>query len=188
MDFIYSPNQEEESRMLQVRDTPADRVRMMARQRKAVGRQHLRFNDTELQWIMEDDRLHQTITVLEPQEYWAMIRSLTMDLRVARSTQQICSVLKNEDGEPYWLQVRILDRDKAERFLFAMWSAKDPDGVIVPCLEDITEELTDRPGGVRSRWCRSDGVLVYSHGSTPSSDNKSLPNWVLDHFRNSGYL
>lgn len=82
--MIYSDDDTEEKRMLEIRNTPADRCRIMAKQRAAVGRQTIPFHKIELQWLEEEDRFSELIPVLTPQEYWAMIRNLVIDLQTAR--------------------------------------------------------------------------------------------------------
>lgn len=57
----------------------------LAAQRAKVGRQMIRFDGLELLWIQEEDRFSNTIPVLSPQEYWAMIRGLAADLKFERT-------------------------------------------------------------------------------------------------------
>lgn len=81
--WIYSADPQEESRMMAIRDRPADRVRLMADQRasRGRGREIMPFHGTEIHWIVEEDRFSDTIPVLSPNEYWVMIRNLAIQLR-----------------------------------------------------------------------------------------------------------
>lgn len=84
---IYSSDDPEfEARMIAIRDDPQNRVLRMAQQRAKAGRQMIPFDGIELLWIIEEDRFSNTIPLLQPQEYWAMIRGLAADLRRAKTT------------------------------------------------------------------------------------------------------
>lgn len=79
--MIYSNDPETEFRMLEIRDDSQNRVKVMAKQRAKAGRQTIHFEDTELLWISEEDKFRNNIPLLEPQEYWSMIRGLAADLK-----------------------------------------------------------------------------------------------------------
>lgn len=85
---VYSETDPDlEQRLLQVRNNPSNRVKLMGKQRISIGRQHLRMEDIELQWIIEDAKFSELIPVLEPCEYWALILTLTQDLKEERGKQ-----------------------------------------------------------------------------------------------------
>ena len=74
-----------EARMIAIRDDPQNRVKRMAEQRAKVGRQMIPFDGLELLWIQEEERFSNTIPLLDPTEYWAMIRGLAADLKSERT-------------------------------------------------------------------------------------------------------
>lgn len=72
---VYSKNPVEDARLLVIRDTQGDRVRLIARAR--VGNSDLPLHPVELLWLREGFRRDQMIPNLTPQEYDALIRLLT---------------------------------------------------------------------------------------------------------------
>lgn len=71
-------------RLMEIRNAPADRIRIMAKQRAVVSRNVIHFTDRELDWIDDEDRSRMPYPVLTPCESFVMIRQLAADLRSAR--------------------------------------------------------------------------------------------------------
>lgn len=71
-------------RLAEIRDTPADRIRIMAKQRAVSPHSAIPFTDRELDWVDDEDRSRMPYPLLTPCEAFVMIRQLASDLRSAR--------------------------------------------------------------------------------------------------------